>query len=209
MPVTMPPSLRILRRHVDPAYPNVEYLVHFGIHMLDTDPRTNQFLGAPAMIYAGGTVYEIDLHTILSPIAAQIPSIRTLQLTATLFNTGVSPSPVEFYIWNPTTSQTITVSMLPATGTSVPSVVNLSVPFHMDSAAQLAIFWRTGADPTVHTNTGIYLSATLLTFDVDSYWTQTSASIAAGSSTQLIQAPDQATALSESAANPTNLYYWV
>lgn len=180
MPITMPPSLRILRRHVEPNQANVEYLVQFAIEMQDSDPRTPQYIGAPGMPYSSGTVYEIDLHTILSPIAAQIPNIRSLQFTATMFYTSASPNIKEFYIFNPTTSQVVTVLMLPALGTS-PSVVNAAVPFTMDSAAQLNVFWRTGANPTVLTETVINLSAVLLTYDVSSYWSQTTDAIALSS----------------------------
>jgi hypothetical protein len=159
----MPPSLRILRR------PETQYLVHFGLTLQDSDPKGQQFAGAPAMIQAAGSVYEIDLHTILTPIAGTIPALRTLQLSATMFYTSASPVIKEFYIYNPTTSQTLTVLMPPVFGLA-PSVINLSVPFFMDASAPLTIFWRVGSNPAVLTETTINISATMLTYDVDSYW---------------------------------------
>ncbi len=175
MPITMPPSLRILRR------PETEYMVHFGLTMQDSDPRGQQYAGAPAMIQASGTHYEIDLHTILTPIAGTIPPLRTLQLSATMFYTSASPTIKEFYIYNPTTSQCITVLMPPVFGVA-PSAVNLCVPFYVDASAPLQIFWRTSSNPTVLTETNIQLSAVMLTYDVDSYWNESSNawSLAAG-----------------------------
>lgn len=174
MPVIMPPSLRILRR------PEQQYLVQFGLLMQDSDPHTQQYIGAPGMVYSAGTLYEIDLHTILTPIAGTIPPLRTLQFTATMFYTSASPNIREFYIWNPTTSQVITVLMPPALGTS-PSIINACVPFFMDSSAPLTILWRTGSNPAVLTECNINFSAVLLTYDVASYWYESTNAIALSS----------------------------
>lgn len=163
MPVTMPPSLRILRR------PETQYLVHFGLTLQDSDPKGQQFAGAPAMIQAAGSLYEIDLHTILTPLAGTLPPLLTLQLSATMFYTSASPIIKEFYIYNPTTSQVVTVLMPPVFGTA-PSVVNLCVPFFMDASAPLQVFWRTGSNPSVLTETTINIGAVMLTYDVDAYW---------------------------------------
>ena len=171
MPINMLPSLRILRR------PEQQYMVQFGIAMQDTDQRGNLYMGAPAMVYGAGVVYHLDLHTLQTPIAGTIPPFRTLQFTATMFYTGASPNIREFYIFNPTTSQCITVLMPPALGTS-PSVINACVPFALDSSAELDVFWKVGSSSAVPTETSINLNACLYTHEVSSYWNESTVAIA-------------------------------
>lgn len=165
MPVTMPPSLRILRRE------EKQFLVQFGVQLNNTDKRTPQGFAVPAMVQSEGVVYEIDLHTILTPVAGTIPPLRTLQLTAVMLaNSGTAQDVREFYIYNPTTSQVVTVCMLPA-DVVTPSVVNFSVPFFTDGAAPVTVFWRTGSSAM---DTVININAVLLTYDQAAYWHQTS-----------------------------------
>ena len=194
MPLDQPPNLRILNDKQN------EYMVQFSCRLLDHQDIAS--LNIPYLVTGDGGLVKVDLLRIQSPLRDNIPPVRMLQFTAAHRPTpsATTVTLADCYLYNPTTQQA--VCFLPNTPFAT---VNACIPFYMDRSASLWVFRASGSDPNVNTNAGVFLYAELLTYDVPSYWHQSSAS----GGTQIVQAANEASAISSSTANPQNFYYWV
>jgi hypothetical protein len=164
MPITQTPTISILNKSKN------EFLISFSVACGQGD-SFNPSIVLPNGIGFSGSAYTINFLNINSPVAANLPQIRTLQFNIAASMFGVPVSLANIYIVNPATQQMVSLYPSGPPDPDHSSVITGSVPFYCNANQVINIYVSNlgspSAPPTDNVNYNMSFSA--LTFDAGAY----------------------------------------